>query len=69
MVFKPSETTPLCALKVAEILIEVSTLRAFITWCRAREVGAQLATHDDIAGIADWFGTDGEKSLWRRRPP
>ena len=53
MVFKPSETTPLCALKVAEILIEAGAPAGLYNVVQGLgEVGAQLATHDDIAKVS-----------------
>ncbi|MEO1265384.1 MAG: betaine-aldehyde dehydrogenase [Pseudomonadota bacterium] len=53
MVFKPSEETPLCALKVAEILSEAGLPDGVFNVIQGRgEVGAHLATHDDVAKVS-----------------
>ncbi|MFD1510829.1 betaine-aldehyde dehydrogenase [Lacimonas salitolerans] len=53
MVFKPSETTPLCALKVAEILTEAGAPPGLINVVQgAGEVGAQLVTDARVAKVS-----------------
>jgi len=53
MVFKPSETTPLCALKVAEILTEAGAPAGLINVVQgAGEVGAQLVTDARVAKVS-----------------
>lgn len=53
MVFKPSEVTPLAALKVAEILIEAGAPAGLFNVVQgAREVGAALASHPVTAKVS-----------------
>ncbi|WP_299818186.1 betaine-aldehyde dehydrogenase [uncultured Jannaschia sp.] len=53
MVFKPSETTPLCALKVAEILIEAGLPAGLFNVVQgAGEVGAALTTDPRVAKVS-----------------
>lgn len=53
MVFKPSELTPLCALKVAEILVEAGGPPGLYNVVQGMgEVGAALATHPDVAKVS-----------------
>lgn len=53
MVFKPSETTPLCALKVAEILKEAGLPDGVFNVVNgAGEVGAALVTDDRVAKVS-----------------
>ena len=53
MVFKPSETTPLCALKVAEILTEAGAPPGLFNVAQgAGAVGAALATDPRVAKVS-----------------
>ncbi|WP_226779458.1 betaine-aldehyde dehydrogenase [Oceaniglobus trochenteri] len=53
MVFKPSETTPLCALKVAEILIEAGAPPGVFNVVQGMgAVGAALVTDDRVAKVS-----------------
>ncbi|MBN2907068.1 MAG: betaine-aldehyde dehydrogenase [Rhodobacteraceae bacterium] len=53
MVFKPSETTPLCALRVAEILIEAGAPAGLFNVVQgAGDVGAQLVTDPRVAKVS-----------------
>ena len=53
MVFKPSETTPLCALKVAEILTEAGAPDGVYNVIQGLgDVGAALAGHDDVDKVS-----------------
>ena len=53
MVFKPSELTPLAALKVAEILVEAGAPAGLFNVVQGgREVGAALATHPATAKVS-----------------
>ncbi|WP_170372853.1 betaine-aldehyde dehydrogenase [Ruegeria arenilitoris] len=53
MVFKPSETTPLSALKVAEILIEAGAPKGIYNVVQGYgEVGAALVTHPRVAKVS-----------------
>ena len=53
MVFKPSETTPLCALKVAEILIEAGLPPGVFNVVQgARETGAALVGDPRVAKVS-----------------
>jgi betaine-aldehyde dehydrogenase len=53
MVFKPSETTPLCALKVAEILTEAGLPDGVFNVVQGRgETGAQLVTDARVAKVS-----------------
>ncbi|RYH01836.1 betaine-aldehyde dehydrogenase [Salipiger sp. IMCC34102] len=53
MVFKPSETTPLCALKVAEILIEAGAPPGVFNVVQGMgEVGAALTTDPRVAKVS-----------------
>ncbi len=53
MVFKPSETTPLCALKLAEILIEAGLPAGLFNVVQgAGEVGAALTTDPRVAKVS-----------------
>ncbi|NVO27146.1 betaine-aldehyde dehydrogenase [Donghicola sp. C2-DW-16] len=53
MVFKPSETTPLSALKLAEILIEAGAPAGVFNVVQgAGAVGARLVTHPDVAKVS-----------------
>ncbi|WP_323765435.1 betaine-aldehyde dehydrogenase [Marinovum sp.] len=53
MVFKPSETTPLCALKVAEILVEAGAPPGLFNVIQGRgEVGAKLIADPRIAKVS-----------------
>jgi betaine-aldehyde dehydrogenase len=52
-VFKPSELTPLCALRIAEILLEAGAPPGLFNVVQgAGEVGAALATHPDVAKVS-----------------
>lgn len=61
MVFKPSENTPLGALKIAEILIEAGLPKGLYNVIQGdRETGPLLVNHPDVAeGFADRLGADG----------
>ncbi|WP_370044436.1 MULTISPECIES: betaine-aldehyde dehydrogenase [Salipiger] len=53
MVFKPSETTPLCALKVAEILTEAGAPAGLFNVVQGMgEVGASLVTDSRVAKVS-----------------
>ncbi|WP_420547916.1 betaine-aldehyde dehydrogenase [Curvivirga sp.] len=53
MVFKPSETTPLCALKVAEILIEAGAPKGVMNVVQGfGNVGAALTTDPRVAKVS-----------------
>jgi betaine-aldehyde dehydrogenase len=53
MVFKPSETTPLCALKIAEILVEAGAPPGLFNVIQgAGATGAALVTHPGIAKVS-----------------
>ena len=53
MVFKPSEMTPLCALKLAEIFIEAGAPEGLFNVVQGfGDVGAALATHDKTAKVS-----------------
>ena len=53
MVFKPSEVTPLGALKLAEILIDAGAPAGLFNVVQGRgAVGAQLATHADVDKVS-----------------
>ncbi|WP_298437692.1 betaine-aldehyde dehydrogenase [uncultured Jannaschia sp.] len=53
MVFKPSETTPLCALKIAEILYEAGLPKGLFTVIQGLgEVGAALTTDPRVAKVS-----------------
>ncbi len=53
MVFKPSETTPLCALKVAEILTEAGAPAGLYNVVQGMgEVGARLVTDPRVAKVS-----------------
>ncbi|MFT5065332.1 MAG: betaine-aldehyde dehydrogenase [Reinekea sp.] len=53
MVFKPSETTPLCALKVAEILFEAGAPAGVYNVVQGYgQVGASLITDDRVAKVS-----------------
>lgn len=53
MVFKPSETTPLSALKVAEILIEAGAPKGVYNVVQGYgDVGAALVTHSDVDKVS-----------------
>jgi betaine-aldehyde dehydrogenase len=53
MVFKPSETTPLCALKIAEILLEAGAPAGLFNVVQGLgPVGASLATHPNVAKVS-----------------
>ncbi|RVV99393.1 betaine-aldehyde dehydrogenase [Mesobaculum littorinae] len=53
MVFKPSETTPLCALKLAEILTEAGAPPGVFNVVQGMgEVGAQLVGDDRVAKVS-----------------
>ncbi len=53
MVFKPSETTPLCALKVAEILVEAGLPEGLFNVVQgAGEVGHALVTDPRVAKVS-----------------
>jgi len=53
MVFKPSEETPLCALKIAEILKEAGLPDGVFNVVQGRgAVGAGLATHPQVAKVS-----------------
>ncbi len=53
MVFKPSEMTPLCALKIAEILIEAGLPKGCFNVVQGYgDIGAALATHPDVAKVS-----------------
>ncbi|MDB2407242.1 betaine-aldehyde dehydrogenase [Jannaschia sp.] len=53
MVFKPSEVTPLCALKVAEILIEAGLPAGLFNVVQGRgDVGALLTTDPRVAKVS-----------------
>lgn len=53
MVFKPSETTPLCALKVAEILVEAGAPSGLYNVVQGRgDVGAKLIADPRVAKVS-----------------
>ncbi|MBV2358219.1 betaine-aldehyde dehydrogenase [Thalassococcus sp. CAU 1522] len=53
MIFKPSEETPLCALKVAEILVEAGAPAGLYNVVQgAGAVGAALVGHPDVAKVS-----------------
>lgn len=53
MIFKPSETTPLCALKIAEIMIEAGAPKGLYNVVQGMgEVGAALVTHPGVAKVS-----------------
>ena len=53
MVFKPSETTPLCALRIAEILVEAGLPAGLFNVVQGLgEVGARLATDPRVAKVS-----------------
>jgi betaine-aldehyde dehydrogenase len=53
MIFKPSETTPLCALKVAEILVEAGLPAGLFNVVQGRgSVGAALVTDPRVAKVS-----------------
>ena len=53
MVFKPSETTPLCALKVAEILVEAGLPAGIYNVIQGMgDVGAALVTDDRVDKVS-----------------
>ena len=53
MIFKPSETTPLCALKVAEILVEAGAPKGLYNVVQGMgAVGAALTTHPGVAKVS-----------------
>ncbi|MEM6847841.1 MAG: betaine-aldehyde dehydrogenase [Pseudomonadota bacterium] len=53
MVFKPSETTPLCALKVAAILVEAGAPPGLFNVVQgARGTGSHLVTHPGVAKVS-----------------
>lgn len=53
MIFKPSETTPLCALKVAEILVEAGAPAGLYNVVQGYgDVGAALAADDRVAKVS-----------------
>ncbi|UOM36852.1 betaine-aldehyde dehydrogenase [Acuticoccus sp. I52.16.1] len=53
MVFKPSELTPLCALKIAEILMEAGAPAGLFNVVQGMgEVGAALSTHPATAKVS-----------------
>ena len=53
MVFKPSEMTPLCALKLAEIFIEAGAPKGLFNVVQGfGDVGAALAAHKDTAKVS-----------------
>ncbi|MGB3408150.1 MAG: betaine-aldehyde dehydrogenase [Jannaschia sp.] len=53
MIFKPSEATPLCALKVAEILLEAGLPAGLFNVVQGREgVGAALTTSPRVAKVS-----------------
>ena len=53
MIFKPSETTPLCALKIAEIFIEAGAPAGLFNVVQGMgKVGAALTTHPDVAKVS-----------------
>jgi betaine-aldehyde dehydrogenase len=53
MVFKPSETTPLCALQVAEILMEAGAPAGLYNVVQGMgAVGAQLVSHPGVAKVS-----------------
>jgi len=53
MIFKPSETTPLCALKIAEILVEAGAPKGLYNVVQGKgAVGAALVTHPGVAKVS-----------------
>ncbi len=53
MVFKPSEVTPLCALKVAEILVEAGLPKGAYNVVQGHgDVGAALVSHADVEKVS-----------------
>jgi betaine-aldehyde dehydrogenase len=53
MIFKPSEVTPLCALKIAEILVEAGLpAGAYNVVQGYGDVGAALVTHDHVEKVS-----------------
>lgn len=53
MIFKPSETTPLCALKIAEIMIEAGAPKGLYNVVQGMgKIGAALVTHPGVAKVS-----------------
>ncbi|MGB5558275.1 MAG: betaine-aldehyde dehydrogenase [Paracoccaceae bacterium] len=53
MIFKPSENTPLCALKIAEILVEAGAPKGLYNVVQGLgPVGAALTTHSGVAKVS-----------------
>jgi betaine-aldehyde dehydrogenase len=53
MVFKPSEVTPLCALKIAEILVEAGLPKGAYNVVQGYgDVGAALVSHNDVEKVS-----------------
>lgn len=53
MIFKPSETTPLCALKIAEIFIEAGAPKGLFNVVQGYgDVGAMLVNHPGIEKVS-----------------
>lgn len=53
MIFKPSETTPLCALKIAEILVEAGLPKGLFNVVQGQsDVGAALVADERIAKVS-----------------
>ena len=71
MIFKPSEVTPLSALKLAEILVEAGLPAGVFNVVQGRgDVGAALAEPSRRRqGLGDRLGRRPARKVMRRRPP
>ena len=69
MVFKPSETTPLSALRIAEILTEAGAPSGVFNVIQgAGDVGSALISDQRVAKVSLYrFGSYRSKSIFRRR--